>query len=72
MITLNSQRGIGHDLIAKAEELLERYALHQLRPRRLVSNKALVIDVGLRHRLISANAQKWELVTHERYNRLAK
>lgn len=59
------------DVACRAASILSKYKSGEIHCRKLSCFKSVfVLDVGYRHRLLSVNRVDWELVTHERYNKL--
>ncbi len=66
-------KGTPQDIVIKALNVIELFESGQVRATKLTCNKALVLKIGLSWRLIQfKGTQKWELMTHETYNRHCK
>lgn len=56
-------------IISKARSILDSVEKGLIRPRKLVVNKASVVNIGLRHRAVQPKGSyDWTVMTHEAYN----
>lgn len=57
----------------KAKAILHLYAQKEVQPRKLAGCLGLALEVGYRWRLLSRDkGATWDLVSHERYNKLTR
>jgi len=64
---------IPKEIAQKAREVYAKWCRGEVYPRRALYNRnVLTLDVGLFYRLHSKDGKQWELMTHERYNKVIK
>lgn len=67
----NAMKGIPTQALIKAGQILELFQRGEQAITHLKRSGAISLKVGIRWRLLSRdNGETWDLLTHERYNRL--
>lgn len=60
------------NIIKLAFDIMVKVENKEIRPKRLTSNKSLVVNIGLKYRAIQLGGSgKWFICSHEKYNRLS-
>lgn len=69
--SIEVHKGICSKVVDKAIALIEQVESGLLRPKKIIANKARVIEIDRRHRAIKqASKDYWYVCTHEKYNKL--